>query len=143
MSTCSSSECLLECSRAMGVCTECKYLFQALSVVYHVYNISSISACPCHTDCIDGCKGCDNPICFCNVSKNYKIYTSLLVFKDDSNADNQKACLDKTSKTLGQCILDCKDDSTCETTCVSTFKSEHSECPCQVGGVDLNLRFLS
>ena len=26
------------------------------------------SACPCHTDCIDGCQGCENPICYCNVS---------------------------------------------------------------------------
>ena len=60
------------------------------------------------------------------------------MIKDDSNADNQDACLNKTSKTLGQCILDCKDDSSCETTCVSTFKNEHSECPCQVSGIDLN-----
>ena len=52
--------------------------------------------------------------------------------KDDWNADNKEACLDKTSRTLGQCILDCNDDSTCETVCVSAFKSEHSECPCQV-----------
>ena len=48
------------------------------------------------------------------------------------NADNQDACLSETSKTLGQCILDCNDDSSCETECVSAFKDEHSECPCQV-----------
>ena len=36
------------------------------------------------------------------------------------------------SRTLGECILNCKDDSTCETNCVSTFKNEYSECPCQV-----------
>ena len=58
--------------------------------------------------------------------------SSLLIIKDDSNADNQEACLDKTSKTLGQCILDCNDDGDCETACVSAFKMEHSECPCQV-----------
>ena len=52
--------------------------------------------------------------------------------QDDSNADNQDACLNKSSKTLGQCILDCNDDSSCETACVSAFKDEHSECPCQV-----------
>ena len=27
-------------------------------------------ACPCQTDCIEGCANCDNPICFCNVSWN-------------------------------------------------------------------------
>ena len=27
------------------------------------------SACPCHTDCVEGCSGCKNPICSsCNVS---------------------------------------------------------------------------
>ena len=49
------------------------------------------------------------------------------------NADNQDACLSKTSKTLGQCILDCDDDSSCEAACVSAFKDEHADCPCQVG----------
>ena len=93
-------------------------------------------ACPCHTDCIDGCKGCDNPICVCNVSQNFdsilaKLEKSIL-FQDDSNDDNLDACLSKTSKTLGQCILDCDNDSSCETACVSAFKDEHSECPCQV-----------
>ena len=60
------------------------------------------------------------------------ILSLLFIFKDDSNDDNLEACFDKTSKTLGQCILDCNDDSTCEAACVSAFKSEHSECPCQV-----------
>ena len=55
------------------------------------------------------------------------------------NADNQDACLSKTSKTLGQCILDCSDDSSCETDCVSAFKDEHSECPCQVCEPDHNI----
>ena len=40
--------------------------------------------------------------------------------------------MSKTSKTLGQCILDCQNDNSCETDCVSAFKDEHSECPCQV-----------
>ena len=37
----------------------------------------------------------------------------------------------KTSKNLGKCILDCNDDSSCETACIVNFKSQHSECPCQ------------
>ena len=61
-----------------------------------------------------------------------------ILFQDDSNEDNLDACLSKTSKTLGQCILDCDNDSSCETACVSIFKDEHSECPCQVCGFDLN-----
>ena len=60
-------------------------------------------------------------------------YITYIVFKDATNDDNIEACLSKTSKTLGQCILDCNDDSSCEATCVQTFKTEHSECPCQVG----------
>ena len=53
----------------------------------------------------------------------------LTVFKDDSNDDNLDACLNKTSKTLGECILDCEDDISCESNCVSAFKDEHSQCP--------------
>merc|ERR1712117_450440 len=35
------------------------------------------------------------------------------------------------SKILGQCILDCSDDTSCEASCLTTFKTDHSECPCQ------------
>ena len=38
---------------------------------------------------------------------------------------------EKNSRTLGQCILDCKDDTNCEAACVSSFKNNYSECPCQ------------
>ena len=65
--------------------------------------------------------------------------SSLLVFQDDSNDDNLDACLNKTSKNLGECILDCNNDSGCETDCVSAFKNEHSECPCQVFETDHNV----
>ena len=57
---------------------------------------------------------------------------NLIILKDATNDDNMEACFSKNSKTLGQCILDCKDDTSCEAACVTTFKDEHSECPCQV-----------
>ena len=66
--------------------------------------------------------------CKSKLSLNSKLF----VLKDASNDDNLDACLNKSSKTLGQCILECKDDSSCETDCVSDFKLEHSGCPCQV-----------
>ena len=56
----------------------------------------------------------------------------MLCIKDATNDDNLDACLTKNSKTLGQCILDCEDDISCESACVATFKVDHSECPCQV-----------
>ena len=52
--------------------------------------------------------------------------------KNDKNDDDLEACISKNSKTLGQCILDCKDDMSCEAACVSSFKTDYSECPCQV-----------
>ena len=55
-----------------------------------------------------------------------------MTVKDDINVDNLDACLTKTSKTLGQCILECEDDSSCENSCVHDFKESHSKCPCQV-----------
>ena len=69
----------------------------------------------------------------------YSILILIYYFKDDSNDYNIDACLNLTSKTLGQCVLDCKDDSSCETDCVSAFKNEHSECPCQVCETDYNV----
>ena len=69
----------------------------------------------------------------------YKKLRKLIAFQDDSNDENLDACLSKTSKTLGQCILDCNNDNSCETDCVSAFKDEHSECPCQVCGADQNI----
>ena len=49
----------------------------------------------------------------------------------------------KNSKTLGQCILDCNDDNSCESDCVNTFKNEYSECPCQVSSSSQNTYFES
>ena len=72
------------------------------------------------------------------LTRNYQKLTKSILFQDESNEDNFEACFSKTSKTLGQCILDCNNDSSCETDCVSTFKDEHSECPCQVCGSDQN-----
>ena len=56
----------------------------------------------------------------------------MIYFKNDKNDDNFNACFTKNSKMLGQCIIDCNNDSSCETDCVSYFKNEHAECPCQV-----------
>ena len=33
---------------------------------------------------------------------------------------------------LGQCIIDCKNDQSCEQSCVSMFKEQYDQCPCQV-----------
>ena len=41
------NDCLMTCGRIFTICVE---------------------SCPCHTDCIKGCEGCPNPICYCNVS---------------------------------------------------------------------------
>ena len=30
--------------------------------------ISGTSDCPCEINCLDGCDGCDNPVCDCQVS---------------------------------------------------------------------------
>ena len=76
--------------------------------------------------------------CELDLSVNHK----LTILKDDLNDDNLDACFNKTSRSLGQCILDCNNDSSCETNCVSAFKDEHLECPCQVCGTDRNLYLI-
>ena len=39
---------------------------------------------------------------------------------------------------LGQCIIDCNGDQSCEQSCVTLFKYQYEKCPCQVNG-DKNL----
>ena len=51
--------------------------------------------------------------------------------KDNKNDDNLDACFSENSQTLGKCVLDCNNDTTCEAGCVSTFKTDYAECPCQ------------
>ena len=72
VSTCSSSDCLMECNRAAFVCGDGEYFFSVKDSQVYSSLFFPFLACPCHTDCIDGCQGCDNPICFCNVSRIYQ-----------------------------------------------------------------------
>ena len=55
-----ANDCLMNCGRIFTMCVE---------------------SCPCHTDCIQGCEGCPNPICYCNVSfdliSQYRIFCCL------------------------------------------------------------------
>ena len=48
------------------------------------------------------------------------------------NEDNLQQCLKKKSIDLGKCIIDCKNDQSCEQSCVNLFKVRYDECPCQV-----------
>ena len=72
--------------------------------------------CPCNSNCPNGCVDCQNSICC--LSKN---------------KENLETCKKDKSIDLGQCIIDCKNDQTCENTCVDHFKAEYETCPCQVG----------
>ena len=48
------------------------------------------------------------------------------------NEDNLNTCIKENSIELGQCILDCNENKSCEEACVEQFKSDHDNCPCQV-----------
>merc|ERR1719394_671364 len=80
-------------------------------------SVACSGSCPCHTDCVGGCSGCENPTCSsCN---------------DATNDNNLDACLSKNGKTLGQCIVECQNDSGCKSACVTNFENEYANCPCQ------------
>ena len=135
-STCSSSECIMECNRALVVCSDCElplWPFCKLNQ-FHFQHV--------HVILIVLMAAKDATTLYASATWVGNINEHLINYsKDDSNADNQDACLNKTSKTLGQCILDCDHDSSCETACVSAFKDEHSECPCQVYLESTKMRF--
>ena len=71
-------------------------------------------------NCPNGCKGCPNPICVCGE------------IPSPQNEDNLKECVKEKSIDLGQCIIDCDDDQSCEQSCVDSFKGQYDQCPCQV-----------
>ena len=91
-------------------------------------NISSKSSCkhlvipdcPCNVNCPNGCNGCPNPICVCGENPS------------PQNEDNLQNCLKEKSINLGHCIVGCKDDQSCEQSCVNFFKDQYDVCPCQV-----------
>ena len=78
------------------------------------------SDCPCRMNCPNGCNDCPNPICVCGENPS------------PQNEDNLEQCKNERSINLGQCIIDCKDDQSCEQSCVNLFKTLYHECPCQV-----------
>ena len=63
---------------------------------------SLFSACPCESECIDGCDGCDNPVCEC---------------KDKRENAPWNSCIDSNSIKLGRCMYDCNNDIDCEAEC--------------------------
>ena len=89
-----------------------------------IRNISSLIGffqdCPCNVNCPNGCDGCPNPICVCDENQS------------PQNEDNLQQCKKEKSIDLGQCIIDCKNDQSCEQSCVNLFKVRYDECPCQV-----------
>ena len=76
--------------------------------------------CPCNVNCPDGCNGCSNPICVCGENPS------------PQNEDNLQECMKEKSIDLGKCIIDCKNDQSCEESCVNRFKEQYDQCPCQV-----------
>ena len=80
------------------------------------------TGCPCELGCPNGCAGCANPICVCGDQST------------PENDENLKNCIGQNSIELGQCILDCDENETCEAGCIKEFKNHHKECPCQVIG---------
>ena len=107
---------------AMMVGTSLKYLsisYRSIKII-NIYNANVhlyiILACPCHTDCLDGCTDCENLICSC---------------KDDTNGKNLDACAAEITGILGNCTLGCKSETDCQLSCLETFERNYSNCPCQ------------
>ena len=70
---------------------------------------------------------------FASISSNESIIlTKDFFIQDDKNEDNLNLCIDRNSRTLGECIIGCNNNVACEQNCVGQFKVQHSKCPCQV-----------
>ena len=84
--------------------------------IYIVLIYISFLACPCHTDCLDGCTDCENLICSC---------------KDNTNDKNLDACVAEQNSILGNCTLGCNGETDCQLACLERFETNYSNCPCQ------------
>ena len=113
--SCSDTNCLVECGRTLNDCINGLSFCQILSSY-----ITFLIDCPCNFNCPNGCNDCPNPICVCGGNAS------------PQNEDNLEQCKNEKSINLGQCIIDCKDDQSCEKSCVNLFKALYNECPCQV-----------
>ena len=112
--SCSDTNCLVECGRTLNDCINGLSFCQILSS-YIIF-----LDCPCNLNCPNGCNDCPNSICVCGENPS------------PQNEDNLEQCKNERSIYLGQCIIDCKDDQSCEQSCVSFFKMQYDQCPCQV-----------
>ena len=57
-------------------------------------------------------------------------------FQDVTQNSNWNHCLDVNGSSLARCIYHCDDNADCENTCVSKFKEDTTECPCEVGSIN-------
>lgn len=89
--------------------------------------------CPCHTDCISGCEGCENPICNCKVSFWNKFSRKFveIISKDYQDDATWQTCTQSKCPVLTNCIFGCDSDE-CILECVREFKMVHEDCPCEV-----------
>ena len=114
ISSCSGTDCLIECGRTLTDCTNGNYSFQKFFRQFVFID------CPCNLNCPNGCSGCPNLICICGDNPT------------PQNKQNLETCRNEKSLDLGLCIIECNNDLGCEYACVDTFKEKYGDCPCQV-----------
>ena len=120
--SCSDTNCLIDCGRALTDCVQGLNMDECSIMNNHFLD------CPCNINCPNGCNGCPNPICVCGENPS------------PQNKDNLQQCMKEKSIDLGQCIIDCNSDQSCEQSCVNLFKVQYDQCPCQVKKfIDSNL----
>ena len=116
--SCSDTNCIMECGRALTDCTQGQRV-DPWNKEKSIPN-TFFQDCPCNLNCPNGCVGCPNPICVCGENPS------------PQNEDNLQKCMKEKSIDLGQCIIDCNSDQSCEQSCVNSFKIQYDQCPCQV-----------
>ena len=108
--------CITACLREDTTCIQGKRTQFESEMVFSGNFTLYYLACPCESECIDGCEGCHNPVCQC---------------KEKRENPEWNSCIDSNSIKLGRCMYDCNDDLECETDCTQQFKSRQQNCPCE------------
>ena len=57
------------------------------------------------------------------------------VLQDVTENDNWKKCFNINGNALAVCIYNCEDNGDCERVCISQFKEDNADCPCEVSQI--------
>ena len=95
--------------------------------------LSVFLGCPCEEGCPNGCTGCSNAVCQCEVNNSAcKMSFIYWLFKVKETNEYWLKCRAENNHDLDLCINDCGGNADCAADCNGDFSTWQLQCPCEV-----------